>query len=191
MNQNSSILSEEFPCYLQTIFHEYEPSRVPKVVIVPESIISRIVGWIDIDELYFPGKLLSERIESNEIVPLDEEVFTEFAIRIPELNIIRIFYTPSAVRIDFLEFCEDFRISERIYIQSIQCLMEKPFFPSSLLVGHPSLEDTVLEREREYDISRRIEKGSFFGIKEPDFIRKIGNPSFFERIFHRKKHLHK
>ena len=157
------------------------------MVVITKSVTSCIIRRIDIDELDFAREARMERVESEEIVAFDQEILTEIAVLIPELDIVRVRDSTDAVYIDFFKFCQDFRLSERIDIGSVECRMEELLLPSCIFARHPSLKDAIFERKREDDITRGIDEGLFFGVKESDFTRIIGNPSFFERVLRHKK----
>lgn len=88
-----------------------------------------------------------------------------------------------------LESCQYLRISESVDISSVDRLVEKFLFSSTLLIRHTSFEDTVLVWKREYDIAWLIDEGLFRGIVESYLIRIVSDASLAERIIHNKKHL--
>ena len=162
-----------------------------EIIVISESITACIVGRIYVYELHFSCEFLPERVEGNEIISLDQEILSQIPILIPESYLIRILDSVYTVRINFLESSQYLRISENIDIRSIECLVEELLFSSRLFIRHTSLEDAVFEGKREDHIPRTIDEGLLFGIKEPDFVRIVSDPSLAERIFHRKRHLQK
>jgi hypothetical protein len=159
---------------------------VVEVIIVPKSITACIVWGIDIDELHFACEFLPERVESDEVVSLYEEIFLEFSILIPELYLVRILDSAYTVRVNLLESSQYLRISQDIDICSIECLVEEFFLSSRLFIRHTSFEDAVLVWKREDNISGSIDKGGFRSIEESYFVGIVSDPSLAERIIHNK-----
>ena len=160
-----------------------------EAIIVPKSITPSIVGWIYVYEFHFACESLSERVESNEIVSLDEEILSQVPIFIEELDFIRIADGMDSIGIDFLEFCQNLGISENIDIRSVKRLMEELLLSSWFFIGHPSFENTILVWEWEYHIARLSNESLLVRIVESDLVTMTRDSSLFERIIHIKKHL--
>ncbi len=53
-----------------------------KVIVVTEAVGPRVIGWVNVDEFDLSAKLLFEGVERDEVVALDNEVFTDNPVRI-------------------------------------------------------------------------------------------------------------
>jgi hypothetical protein len=51
-----------------------------KVIVVTEAVGSRVIGWVDVDEFDLSAKLLLEGVECDEVVALDNEIFTNNSV---------------------------------------------------------------------------------------------------------------
>lgn len=53
-----------------------------KVIVIAETITSGIIGWVDIDKFDLSAKLLFDGVECDEVVTLDNKVFTNDTVLI-------------------------------------------------------------------------------------------------------------
>ena len=87
-----------------------------EIIIVAKSIIARIIRWIDIDELHFASKAISEGIECNEIVAFDEEIGAKLSLTIEKLNFLGTRDLMIPARVDTPKTSEDLSLLKRVDI---------------------------------------------------------------------------
>ncbi|HHE9995827.1 hypothetical protein MZA43_01090 [Haemophilus influenzae] len=52
-----------------------------KFVVVFETVIARVIRWVNINQLNFAFKLLGKRMQSNQIIAFDDEIFGRCAVK--------------------------------------------------------------------------------------------------------------
>ena len=62
VDEDNSVLPHQLPCNLQPIFHEGQPTGMIEVVVVTKAVTACVVGWVNINQLDLPTKLLLERV---------------------------------------------------------------------------------------------------------------------------------
>ena len=87
-----------------------------EIIIVAKPIITRIVRWIDIDELHFASKAITESIECDEIIAFDEEIGAKLSLIVEKLDLLGTHDLMIPTRVDTSKTSEDLSLLKRVDI---------------------------------------------------------------------------
>ena len=110
------------------------------VEIVTETIGSRVIGWIGVNEFDLSAELLLEGVECDEVVAFDDEVFTDNPVLVP-LDIHYVLFTFSRVA---FPVGEDFRIEHPVDFVLGKDFVEEDLFALLRFFRLPALQDAIL-----------------------------------------------
>ena len=139
-----------------------------EIIIVTKGVIARIIRRVDIDEFYLTAELFFKRVQGQQVIALDNQVFFDRAFFIP----FDFRYLLFAINSVSFEPGQHLRVKQSINLILRENFIEKDFFAFFFLPGLPAFQHAVFIRPDEGHLTSFTQE---FTINvQTDFIAKTG-----------------